>query len=188
MNPRPAARCDRRAGRRPGPAARAADPARGQPGSAGHRGGRNGQDGWWPPPRTGPGRRACGLAATGREPEPDGFAGLISAAARAARRRRAPARQPRALAGALGLAADPGAPDRLLTGVAVLTLLSDLSEHSPVLVVADDAHWLDRSSLDALAFAASRLDAEPVVLLAGARGQAPPPALTVVSLSCISGR
>jgi len=55
-----------------------------------------------------------------------------------------------------------------------LTLLSDLSEHSPVLVVADDAHWLDRSSLDALAFAGSRLDAERVVLLVGARGPAPP--------------
>ena len=42
-------------------------------------------------------------------------------------------------------------------------------------MVADDAHWLDRSSLDVLAFAASRLDAERVVLLVGARGQAPPP-------------
>jgi DNA-binding CsgD family transcriptional regulator len=71
-------------------------------------------------------------------------------------------------------APDPPAPDPLLTGAAVLTLLSDLSEHSPVLVVADDVHWLDRSSLDALAFAASRLDAERVVLLVGARGQAPP--------------
>ena len=86
-----------------------------------------------------------------------------------------PGRQAQALLGALGLAADPGPPDPLLTGMAVLTLLSDLSEHSPVLVVADDAHWLDRSSLDALAFAGSRLDAERVVLLMGARGQAPPP-------------
>jgi DNA-binding CsgD family transcriptional regulator/tetratricopeptide (TPR) repeat protein len=85
-----------------------------------------------------------------------------------------PGRQAQALLGALGLAADPGAPDPLLTGMAVLTLLSDLSERSPVLVVADDAHWLDRSSLDALAFAASRLDTERVVLLAGARGQTPP--------------
>jgi DNA-binding CsgD family transcriptional regulator/tetratricopeptide (TPR) repeat protein len=85
-----------------------------------------------------------------------------------------PGRQAQALLGALGLAADPGAPDPLLTGMAVLTLLSDLSERSPVLVVADDAHWLDRSSLDALAFAASRLDTERVVLLVGARGQAPP--------------
>ena len=85
-----------------------------------------------------------------------------------------PAWQARALSGALGLSADPGAADPLLTGAAVLTLLSDLSERSPVLVVADDAHWLDSSSLDALAFAASRLDAEPAVLLVGARGQAPP--------------
>ncbi len=86
-----------------------------------------------------------------------------------------PGRQAQALSGALGLSADPGAADPLLTGVAVLTLLSDLAERSPVLVVADDAHWLDRGSLDALAFAGSRLDAERVALLVGARGQAPPP-------------
>ena len=88
-----------------------------------------------------------------------------------------PGRQAQALLGALGLS--PRTPvraaDPLLTGAAVLTLLADLSERSPVLVVADDAHWLDRSSLDALAFAGSRLDAERVVLLVGARGQAPPP-------------
>src|ERR1700733_10453339 len=86
-----------------------------------------------------------------------------------------PDRQAQALAGALGLAAGPGAGDRLLIGVAGLTLLAGLSELAPVLVVADDAQWLDRSSLDVLAFAASRLDAERVVLLAGARGPAPPP-------------
>jgi DNA-binding CsgD family transcriptional regulator len=116
------------------------------------------------------------LSVTGRESESKlAFAGLhqllrpvLSSAAGL------PGRQAQALLGALGLAADPGAPDPLLTGVAVLTLLSDLSERSPVLVVADDAHWLDRSSLDALAFAGSRLDAERVVLLLAARGQAPP--------------
>ena len=116
------------------------------------------------------------LPVTGRESESRlAFAGLhqllrpvLPAAGRL------PGRQARALLGALGLAADPGDPDPLLVGVAVLTLLSDLSGQSPVLVVADDAHWLDRSSLDALAFAGSRLDADRVVLLAGARGQAPP--------------
>ena len=116
------------------------------------------------------------LSVTGRESESRlAFAGLhqllrpvLSSAAGL------PGRQAQALMGALGLAADPVAPDPLLTGVAVLTLLSDLSEPSPVLVVADDAHWLDRSSLDTLAFAGSRLDAERVVLLVGARGQAPP--------------
>src|SRR3984957_18152250 len=86
-----------------------------------------------------------------------------------------PGRQAQALLGAFGLAVDPGAPDPLLTSVAVLTLLSDLSERSPVLVVADDAQWIDRGSLDALAFVGSRLDAERIVLLVGARGQAPPP-------------
>jgi DNA-binding CsgD family transcriptional regulator len=117
------------------------------------------------------------LSVTGRESESKlAFAGLhqllrpvLSSAAGL------PRRLAQALLGALGLAADPGAPDSLLTGVAVLTLLSDLSERSPVLVVADDAHWLDRGSLDALSFAGSRLDAERVVLLVGARGQAPPP-------------
>jgi DNA-binding CsgD family transcriptional regulator len=86
-----------------------------------------------------------------------------------------PGRQAQALLGAFGLTADPAAPDPLLTSVAVLTLLSDLSERSPVLVVADDAHWIDRGSLEALAFVGSRLDAEQVVLLVGARGQAPLP-------------
>ena len=117
------------------------------------------------------------LSVTGRESESRlAFAGLhqllrpvLSSAAGL------PGRQAQALMGALGMAADPVAPDPLLTGVAVLTLLSDLSEQSPVLVVADDAHWLDRSSLEVLAFVGSRLDAERVVFLVGARGQAPPP-------------
>ena len=130
------------------------------------------------------------LSVTGRESESKlAFAGLhqllrpvLSGAARL------PGRQAQALLGALGLVADPDAADPLLTGIAVLTLLSDLSEHSPVLVVADDAHWLDRSSLDALAFAGSRLDAEPVVLLVGARGQAPPAGLTGDSRSCTWSR
>ena len=116
------------------------------------------------------------LSVTGRESESKlAFAGLhqllrpvLSSATGL------PGRQAHALLGALGLSPDPVAADPLLTGVAVLTLLSDLSEHSPVLVVADDVHWLDRSSLEALAFAGSRLDAERVVLLVGARGHAPP--------------
>ena len=117
------------------------------------------------------------LRVTGRESESNlAFAGLhqllrpvLSSAASL------PDRQAQALLGALGLSAGPVVPDALLIGVAVLTLLSDLSERSPVLVIADDAHWLDHSSLDALAFAGRRLDAERVVLLLGARGAAPPP-------------
>src|ERR1700727_89225 len=116
------------------------------------------------------------LSVTGRESESRlAFAGLhqllrpvLSSAAGL------PGRQARALLGALGVDAEPAAPDPFLTCVAVLTLLSDLSERSPVLLIVDDAHWLDRSSLEALAFAGRRLDAERLVLLVGARGQAPP--------------
>jgi DNA-binding CsgD family transcriptional regulator/tetratricopeptide (TPR) repeat protein len=116
------------------------------------------------------------LSATGRETESKlAFAGLhqllrpvLSSTADLT------GRQAQALLGTLGLSPDPVSPDPLLSAVAVLTLLSDLSERSPLLVVADDAHWLDRSSLEVLAFVGSRLDAERVVLLLGARGQAPP--------------
>jgi DNA-binding CsgD family transcriptional regulator/tetratricopeptide (TPR) repeat protein len=122
--------------------------------------------------------RAAGLRvlrAAGRESEARlAFAGLhqllkpvLEAAAGL------PRRQARALLGALGLA-EPHAADPLVTGIATLTLLSDVSESAPVLVVIDDAHWLDRSSLDVLAFVASRLAAERVSLLLGARGQVPP--------------
>jgi DNA-binding CsgD family transcriptional regulator len=117
------------------------------------------------------------LSVTGRESESSlAFAGLhqllrpvLSSASGL------PGGQAQALLAAFGLAAAAGVPDPLLTRVAVLTLLSDLSERSQVLVVADDAHWIDRGSLEVLAFVASRLDAERVVLLIGARGQAPPP-------------
>lgn len=86
-----------------------------------------------------------------------------------------PDRQSRALLGAFGMSVDPVSPDALLIGIAVLTLLSGLSEDRPMLVIADDAQWLDRGSLDALAFAARRLDAEPLVLLLSARGNLAPP-------------
>jgi DNA-binding CsgD family transcriptional regulator len=89
-----------------------------------------------------------------------------------------PARQRSALRIALGLA-DPAdhpdhgeAPDPLLVGLAVLTLVSDLAEPAPLLVVVDDAQWIDRASLDVLSFVARRMDSEPVTLLMGVRSAA----------------
>jgi DNA-binding CsgD family transcriptional regulator len=123
--------------------------------------------------------RSAGLRvlwATARESEANlAFAGLhqlLSPVLEAAAG--LPQRQGQALMGALGLAAEPAAADRLVTGTAALTLLSDVSERAPLLAVVDDAHWLDRSSLDVLAFVSYRLRDERVVLLLGARGQTPP--------------
>ena len=116
------------------------------------------------------------LAAAGRESERDlAFAGLHQLLRPVLGRLAGlPARQAEALRGAFGLSEHPVPPDALLTGIAVLTLLSALSDDGPLLVAADDAQWLDRASLDALAFAARRLESEQLVLLVGARGNEPP--------------
>lgn len=117
------------------------------------------------------------LTATGREFERDlAFAGLHQLLRPVLDR--VPdlsGRQAQALLGAFALTPDPAPPDALLTGIAVLTLLSGLAEDSPLLVVVDDAQWLDRASLDTLAFAARRLESEPLVLLLAARGTTAPP-------------
>ncbi|MEU9331148.1 AAA family ATPase [Streptomyces canus] len=81
-----------------------------------------------------------------------------------------PGRQRAALQDAFGEGSATPGPDLMLVGVAVLSLLSDLGDHHPVLVVLDDAQWFDRASLDALSFVARRLEGEPVTMLIGARG------------------
>jgi hypothetical protein len=79
-------------------------------------------------------------------------------------------------------------PDALLTGLAVLTLLSDLATQRPLLVAVDDAQWLDRGSLDALAFAARRFEDERLVLLVGARARSRPRGSNGTSRSSGLGR
>ena len=60
-------------------------------------------------------------------------------------------------------------PDRFAVGAAALALLAGTAEAGPLLVAMDDAHWLDQSSAEALAFLARRLLAEGIVLLLSKR-------------------
>ena len=61
------------------------------------------------------------------------------------------------------------APDIFLVGVASLGLIADAAADVPVLLVVDDAQWLDAPSAQVLAFVARRLELEPVVALFGLR-------------------
>ncbi len=81
---------------------------------------------------------------------------------------RLPPPQYEALGVAFGLRTG-SAPDPFLVGLAVLGLLSEAAEERPLLVVVDDAHWLDHASARALAFVARRLLAEQIVLLIATR-------------------
>ena len=81
---------------------------------------------------------------------------------------RIPAPQKAALSGALALG--PSVPgDRFAVAAATLSLLAAAAEKSPVLVVVDDAHWLDAPSREALLFAGRRLGSEGVLMLLGMR-------------------
>jgi DNA-binding CsgD family transcriptional regulator len=81
---------------------------------------------------------------------------------------RLPDAQSNALRSSLGLGERIEA-DRLVIGASTLGLLSAYAEEKPLLVVVDDAHWLDRASGDALAFVARRLGSDPVAMLVALR-------------------
>jgi DNA-binding CsgD family transcriptional regulator len=79
-----------------------------------------------------------------------------------------PGPQRDALTIALGMAVGE-VPERFLVALAVLSLLSAVSEERPILCLVDDAQWLDAASAQILGFAARRLHAEPVAILVAMR-------------------
>jgi DNA-binding CsgD family transcriptional regulator/tetratricopeptide (TPR) repeat protein len=85
---------------------------------------------------------------------------------------RLPGPQRRALNVAFGVA-EGHAPDVFLIGLATLGVVTEGATTSPLLLVVDDAQWLDRSSAEVLAFVARRLDLEPVILLLAVRDGIP---------------
>jgi DNA-binding CsgD family transcriptional regulator len=81
-----------------------------------------------------------------------------------------PERQANAIRAALALGPSPGVPDdRFATCAAFLSLLARAAEREPLLVVVDDAQWLDSPSAGCLAYAARRLAETRVALLAASR-------------------
>lgn len=73
-----------------------------------------------------------------------------------------------ALAGALGLG-PPVPGDRFLVAAGALELVIALSEEEPLLIVVDDAQWIDAPSAEVISFVSRRLGADRVALLVACR-------------------
>ena len=89
----------------------------------------------------------------------------VAPASRAARRDPGPAGSGVAAAFAL----DEAAPDRLAVSAGTVSLLAEMAERRPVLVVVDDVHWIDQPSIGALLFTARRIAAERLVVVFAVR-------------------
>ncbi len=85
---------------------------------------------------------------------------------------RLPVPQAQALEVTFGLSAGT-VPDRLVVGLAILGLLSEVAAERPLVCLVDDAQWLDRTSAQIVAFVARRLGAESVGIVIGTRAPSP---------------
>ena len=79
-----------------------------------------------------------------------------------------PAVQRGVLDAAFGLGREP-APERFRIAMAVLDLLGEVAAEAPLLILAEDAQWLDQPTMEVLTFVARRLQSDPIVLLAAVR-------------------
>ncbi|MFD5326452.1 ATP-binding protein [Streptomyces sp. NPDC127092] len=85
--------------------------------------------------------------------------------------------------------------DQLSLCAGVLGLVTEAAARRPLLLLVDDAQWLDLGSVDVLAFLSRRLEGRPVVLLLAAREEGVPgrfdrdfPQVTVGPLSRTAAR
>ncbi|MGB3485070.1 MAG: AAA family ATPase [Mycobacterium sp.] len=92
-----------------------------------------------------------------------------------------PVHQRRALLAAFGLAEDE-LPNPLLIGVAMLGLIEEVAAHRPLVLIVDDAQWLDESSLHVLTFVGRRVAPSPVLVLCASRPQADGEPARLISL------
>ena len=81
---------------------------------------------------------------------------------------RVPDSYSRAIRGAFGLS-DQSAPNPFLIALSILHLLCESEEPAPILLLVDDAHWLDTPTAGALAFVARRLESDPIMLVGAMR-------------------
>src|SRR6476620_518633 len=80
-----------------------------------------------------------------------------------------PPRQRSALLAAFGICDDVEPADIFLVALATLSLLTESATRKPILLIADDAQWLDHPTYDVLAFVSRRLSSDSVALLAAMR-------------------
>jgi DNA-binding CsgD family transcriptional regulator len=95
---------------------------------------------------------------------------------------RLPGPQRQALAIVFGIVTGPP-PDRFLIALAVLSLLADAAEDTPLVCLVDDAQWLDQASARTLGFVARRLQAYPIAVVFALRGAAAEQTLTEQTLT-----
>jgi DNA-binding CsgD family transcriptional regulator len=79
-----------------------------------------------------------------------------------------PGPQQNALLTALGMR-EGAPPEMFLVGLATLSLMDEVADEGPLVVVVDDFHWLDGATSSVLSFVARRLESTRILLMAGLR-------------------
>jgi DNA-binding CsgD family transcriptional regulator len=79
-----------------------------------------------------------------------------------------PLPQRQALSTAFGTDDGPP-PEPFMIALATLNLLAEVAARQPLLLMADDVHWLDLPTQDVLTFVARRVSADPILLIGSVR-------------------